>query len=100
MAKTQFQKFKTSNVQVVILDVVMPRMDGADVCAWIRQSSDVPIIMLSAHADYHEKARFIDLGADDYMTKLLGAAELLARIQRRIPKSTQGFETDIKAESD
>jgi two-component system KDP operon response regulator KdpE len=73
--------FNTQNVDLVILDVMMPRMDGLETIRRIRQSSLVPIIVLSALGEESDKIRALNLGADDYLTKPFGVGELLARVQ-------------------
>jgi DNA-binding response OmpR family regulator len=65
---------------LLILDVMLPDMDGYEVCRRVRESSHVPIIMLTAKAEERHKVQGLLLGADDYMTKPFSAAELLARI--------------------
>lgn len=66
---------------IVILDVMMPGMDGGEVCSRIRELSDVPIIMLTAKSDEEDKLRGFNLGVDDYVTKPFSVAELIARIE-------------------
>ncbi len=67
---------------VVLLDVVMPRMDGWQTCSRIRDVSDIPIIMLTGHDKAEEDVvRGLDHGADDYLTKPVGNKELVARVQ-------------------
>jgi two-component system KDP operon response regulator KdpE len=66
---------------LVVLDLGLPDMDGVDVCVAIRQSSGVPILVLSARGAEGDKVRALDAGADDYVTKPFGAEELLARIR-------------------
>jgi two-component system KDP operon response regulator KdpE len=73
--------FNTQNVDLVILDVMMPRMDGLETIRRIRQSSLVPIIVLSALGEETDKIHALNLGADDYLTKPFGVGELLARVQ-------------------
>ena len=65
---------------LVILDIVMPRMDGFEACRQLREWSQIPIIMLSARSDESDKVKCLELGADDYITKPFGAGELIARI--------------------
>lgn len=65
---------------LVILDILMPEMDGFQVCENVRQFSDVPIVFLTARTEESDKVRGFDLGADDYLTKPFGADELLARV--------------------
>jgi len=64
---------------LIILDIMMPEMDGYEVCRRIREWSQIPIIMLSARHDVEEKARCLNSGADDYVTKPFGLNELVAR---------------------
>ncbi|MBU2608318.1 MAG: response regulator transcription factor [Chloroflexi bacterium] len=67
-------------VDLVILDIMMPKVDGVEVCRRIREWSRVPIIMLSAMGDEKGKVNCLELGADDYLTKPFGMAELIARL--------------------
>ena len=66
---------------IILLDVMLPEMDGFEVCQQIRAESDVPIIMLTAKDDVSDKVMGLDMGADDYMTKPFAIEELLARIR-------------------
>jgi two-component system KDP operon response regulator KdpE len=66
---------------LVILDLLMPGMGGHEVCAWIRERSDVPVIVLSAHSDEDLKVQALDAGADDYVTKPFSQGEFMARIR-------------------
>ncbi len=88
------QLLESEQPSLVLLDVSMPKLDGWETCRLIREVSDVPVIMLTAHDDEVDKARGLDLGADDYLTKPFGFVELQARIRavlRRadMPASTQ-----------
>src|SRR5512133_2926932 len=79
---------KANTYDLLILDLVMPGMSGIDVCIWVREHSDVPVIVLSAHDEEEQKVRALDAGADDFVTKPFGQEELLARIRavrRRVP---------------
>lgn len=73
--------FKQEPVDLVILDVMMPNMDGLETIRRIRETSIVPIIVLSALGEEQDKVRALNLGADDYLTKPFGVSELLARVQ-------------------
>lgn len=73
---------------LLILDVMMPRMDGLEVCQRVRKRSAVPIIILTALDAESDKVTALDLGADDYLTKPFGVEELLARI-RAVLRRTQ-----------
>jgi DNA-binding response OmpR family regulator len=66
---------------VVLIDLMLPGMDGFEVCRAIRKSSDVPIVMVTARADTHDVVAGLEAGADDYMTKPLQPKELSARIR-------------------
>jgi two-component system KDP operon response regulator KdpE len=67
-------------IDLIILDLMMPKVDGVEVCRRVREWSDVPIIILSARGDENDKVKCLELGADDYLTKPFGIAELMARI--------------------
>jgi two-component system, OmpR family, KDP operon response regulator KdpE len=73
--------FRHDAFDLVILDLAMPGMTGIDVCTEIREQSDVPIIVLSAHNQEELKVQALDAGADDYVTKPFGHDELLARMR-------------------
>ena len=66
---------------LIILDIMMPKMDGFEVCQRLREWSQIPIIMLSALGSESDKVKCLDVGADDYMTKPFGASELIARVK-------------------
>ena len=89
--------FRTSSVQLVLLDLMLPRMPGTEVCRLIRQVSKVPIIMLSAKDSELDKVVGLELGADDYVTKPFSSRELLARIKavlRRLSDEPVHVESD------
>ena len=65
----------------IVLDLVLPDMNGTEVCRRVRQSSDVPIVILSAVGEERQKVEALDAGADDYVTKPFGMEELLARLR-------------------
>src|SRR5580693_3515709 len=69
---------------LVILDLMLPRMDGLEVCRRIRAKSKVPIIMLTAKDRVPDRVSGLDLGADDYLTKPFATEELLARVRARL----------------
>jgi len=69
------------NPTLIILDIMMPKMDGFEVCRRLREWSQIPIIMLSARGDVQDKVKCLDSGADDYISKPFGAEDLLARIR-------------------
>jgi len=69
------------SIDLIILDLMMPKVDGVEVCRRVREWSDVPIIILSARGDENDKVKCLELGADDYLTKPFGIAELMARVK-------------------
>lgn len=73
--------FEMELPDLVVLDIIMPKMDGFEVCRRLREWSQVPIIMLSAKGDESDKVKCLDLGADDYITKPFGKDELIARVR-------------------
>ena len=74
-------KAESNRPDFVILDLGLPDMDGSDVCSAIRMWSSAPILVLSARADEQEKARLLEAGADDYVTKPFSTIELRARVR-------------------
>jgi len=83
----------TQAVDLIILDVMMPRMDGLEACQRIREFSDVPIIMLTAKADDMDKLLGFEHGADDYLTKPFNVLELKARVRALLRRSGSRKET-------
>jgi two-component system KDP operon response regulator KdpE len=79
--------FKSHQVDLVILDLMMPRMDGLETTRQIRQISTVPIIVLTALDEEGDKIHAFDLGSDDYLTKPFGVGELLARVKAVLRRS-------------
>src|SRR5216683_2622652 len=79
--------FEQTNFALIILDIMMPHMDGLEVCRRIRQHSTVPIIILTALGEEADKIAALDQGADDYLTKPFGVGELLARIKAVLRRS-------------
>lgn len=75
------------NFDLILLDIMLPHMDGFQVCRKIRESSNVPIIMLTAKEEEVDKVLGLELGADDYITKPFGMRELIARIKANIRRT-------------
>lgn len=87
------------SVDCVLLDVMMPKLDGFSVCREIRKSSMVPIIMVTARGEDYEKIMGLDIGADDYIVKPFSPAEVMARIKailRRLEPQQEKNVFDIK----
>lgn len=76
-----FQKIKNTEYDLIILDVMLPKMDGLEVCQQVREFSMVPIIMLTAKTEDMDKILGLEYGADDYMTKPFNILELKARVK-------------------
>ena len=89
-------KFKNHMVSLVILDVMLPKMDGWKVCREIRSTSNVPIIMLTARGEEYDKLFGFELGVDDYMVKPFSPKELLARLKAILVRSNKVVEETEK----
>lgn len=83
------KKLKQAAPDLVILDIMLPEMDGFEVCRKIRQISNIPIIMLTARGELTDKVVGLELGADDYLPKPFEPRELVARIQSVLRRSRQ-----------
>lgn len=90
--------FDQANFILVILDIMLPKMDGLEVCRRIRQKSTVPIIVLTALGEETDKIAALDLGADDYLTKPFGVGELLARV-RAVLRRSHWTETPVSLDT-
>lgn len=77
-------KVKEKDYNLIILDIMLPGINGIEVCKQVRQFSDIPIIMLTAKDDIYDKVSGLDMGADDYMTKPFAIEELFARIRANL----------------
>lgn len=82
------QKAEAEDPDLVVLDLMLPDLDGYEVCRRLREFSTVPIIMLTARREQVDKIRGLDLGADDYLTKPFDAKELLARVRAQLRRSS------------
>ena len=85
-------KFNSENPALILLDIMMPGLDGWQVCREIRKKSNVPIIMITAKGETFDKVLGLELGADDYVVKPFDAKEIVARIKavlRRVSAGTQ-----------
>src|ERR671939_1595896 len=89
----------TSDFDLMILDLMLPDIDGVEVCRRVREWSRMPVVVLSAHGEEDIKVRALDEGADDYVTKPFSAPELLARMRsalRRAPVETTLSEPQVR----
>ncbi|MBQ1802102.1 response regulator transcription factor [Lachnobacterium bovis] len=84
------EKIKNNKYDIILLDVMLPKMEGFEVCQTVREFSDVPIVMLTAKGDDMDKILGLEYGADDYITKPFNILEVKARI-KAIMRRTSGF---------
>ena len=89
---TAIEAFRKAAPSLVVLDVMLPGMDGWEVLAKLREESSVPVIMLTAKGDTTDRIQGLDLGADDYMAKPFEAKELIARIKAVMRRSASAEE--------
>ena len=89
-------KFETGAFDLILLDVMLPKLDGIAVCQRIREHSDVPIIMLTAKGEDMDKILGLEYGADDYMTKPFNVLEVKARIKSIFRRTTQPVRVEEK----
>lgn len=86
---TAIELFKMNNPDIVLLDLMMPGMSGNEVCRVIRQTSNVPVIMLTAKDSEIDKVVGLEIGADDYVTKPYSTRELLARMKAVLRRNSE-----------
>jgi two-component system response regulator MtrA len=84
------ERFRTDPVDLVLLDVMLPRMDGYEVCRQIRKTSTVPVVMLTARADTMDVVVGLEAGADDYVRKPFDLPELIARVRAALRRAGGG----------
>lgn len=88
--------FASENPDLVLLDIMLPQLDGWQVCREIRKTSEKPIIMLTAKDEVFDKVLGLELGADDYVTKPFDTKEIVARIKAVLRRTSAVKETDMK----
>lgn len=81
------EKFRAGKFDLVVLDIMLPKLDGLEVCKEIRAESNVPIVMLTARADEVDKVIGLELGADDYMTKPFSLREFRSRVKAALRRA-------------
>ena len=87
-----FERIMQEPYDIILLDVMLPGMDGIEICRRVRLSSNIPIIMLTARDDVEDRVEGLDIGADDYITKPFAVPELLARIRNALRRRDQSAE--------
>ena len=83
-----YEKAKGGSFDLILLDIMLPKMDGFEVCEKVRQFSQVPIIFVTAREEEKDKIFGLDTGADDYVTKPFSVKELLSRVRANIRRSS------------
>lgn len=86
------ESFRAQPPQIVLLDVMMPELDGFQVCREIRRESSVPVIMITARGEDFEKIMGLDIGADDYIVKPFSPGEVMARVRAVLRRAGRGPE--------
>ena len=85
---------KEEEFDLLLLDIMLPGIDGIEVCRQVREFSDIPVIMLTAKSELENKVEGLDTGADDYLTKPFEIEELLARIRAHLRRDDGNIESD------
>ncbi len=89
----------TARVDIVLLDIMLPGEDGLSICRRLRNSSTIPIIILSARGEEIDRVVGLEIGADDYLAKPFSARELLARIRAILRRSTNAVTKPVRVDS-
>ena len=87
-AKNAIEIIEEKNIELVLLDIMMPQIDGIEACIKIRQNKKMPIIMISAKSEDMDKIHVLTAGADDYITKPFNPLELIARVKAQLRRYT------------
>ena len=93
------EKAKENKYDIILLDLMLPKMDGLEVCQQIREFSNVPIVMLTAKGEDMDKILGLDYGADDYITKPFNILEVKARIKAIMRRARSEHEEKEKAKT-
>ena len=96
--KTALEEFERHDVDIVLLDLMLPGMSGTDVCKQLRVTSSVPVIMVTARDSEIDKVVGLELGADDYVTKPYSSRELIARIRAVLRRGGDAVEVEEEFE--
>src|SRR5690554_171015 len=96
--KEGWEDFKVDNYDIVLVDLMLPEMDGFTLCKTIRLESDIPILIISAKQEDESKIHGLGLGADDYLTKPFSLSELTARLQSHLRRYYRYLQRDRENE--
>ncbi len=91
---TALETALSANPDLILLDIMLPKMDGFDVCRKVREKLNVPIIMITARDEEVDKVLGLELGADDYITKPFSVRELIARVKANMRRVSNGIAAD------
>lgn len=87
-------------LDLLLLDIMLPNIDGLEICKKVRQTKEVPIIIISAKADEFDKVLALELGADDYVTKPFSMREVMARVRARLRRKVTAEVSEVVKEED
>lgn len=87
-------RFEESSIDLVLLDITLPRLDGFQVCRQIRRVSDVPIIMVSARGTAEDRATALNIGANDYLTKPFDIGDLMSKVRTAMDQRDDSSQED------
>ena len=90
------EQFQKHSPDLVLLDIMLPKLDGWQVCREIRKTSNAPVIMITAKGETFDKILGLELGADDYVVKPFDAKEVMARVKAVLRRSMPAGEDDVK----
>lgn len=93
---TGLEKALSGDYKLIILDLMLPKVDGFEICKKVRQEKNIPVIMVSAKKDDIDKIRGLGLGADDYMTKPFSPSELVARVKAHLARYERLLGSGVK----
>jgi two-component system, OmpR family, response regulator ResD len=96
--KEALEVFNKQHIDLIILDVMMPHMDGWEVCRKVREMGNTPILMLTARTDIKDKVHGLNIGADDYLTKPFAPEELIARANALLRRAQTSLEEESHSE--
>lgn len=91
---------ENESLDLLLLDIMLPNIDGLDICKRVRQKMEIPIIIISAKADEFDKVLALELGADDYVTKPFSMREVMARVKARLRRKTSELAEKEEENSD
>ena len=93
---TGLKRALTGNFDLIVLDLMLPGMDGFEICRKIREEKNIPILMVSAKKDEINKIRGLGLGADDYMTKPFSPSEMVARVKAHLARYERLINSNVR----